>query len=253
MSALTQVWVLSLVLCSALLVTGFKLAGRLGLMIGFLLSLLFLYLILHKGLKLFLEHIHTQLHKGSDPAGFSKLFQTNAALYQFKNVYLHYTQKATAPLVWKNFKDELHVVIYKDLVEHLTESEKSSLVHLLLSHGKHHGILGRRFFSILYLALTPLSRYMNPVFSFFSSLLSMKKEIYQADLEAYKNTSPPQFEHTQEFVLFLRKLHLLSFHIRPQQKGEQFFSILSSEHMGNKPLELIPSLKLRTKNIKGGL
>jgi len=253
MSALTQVWVLSLVLCSTLLVTGFKLAGRLGLMIGFLLSLLFLYLILHKGLKLFLEHINTKLHQGSDPTGFSKLLQNNGPLYQFKKVYLHYTQQATTPLVWKNFKDELHVVIYKDLMEHLSESEKNSLVHIILSHGKHHGVLGRRFFSILYLALAPLSRYLNPVFSFFSSLIGMKKEIYQADLEAYKNISSPQFEHTQEFVLFLRKLHLLNFHGRPQRKGEQFFSVLSAENIKNKTLELIPSLRLRTKNIKGGL
>ncbi len=253
MSALTQVWVLSLVLCSALLVTGFKVAGRLGLMIGFLLSLLFLYLILHKGLKLFLEHINSELHKGTDPSGLFKLLQKNRPQYQFKNVYLHYTKKITTPLVWKNFKDELHIVLYKDLMQHLTDSEKNSLAHLLLAHGKQHGILGRRFFSILYLALTPLSRYLNPVFSFFSSLLGMKKEIYQADLEAYKNISLPQFEHTQEFVLFLRKLHLLSFHVRPQQRGEQFFSILSAEQTKSKTLEIIPSLRFRTKNIKGGL
>ena len=253
MNTLTQVWVFSIALCSVILVSSFKLAGRLGLFMGFILSLILIYLLLHKGLQLFLDQIKTKLHQGSDPTGFNQQILRNISKYDIEKYFLHYTMELTHPLVWKNFKNDIHVVLNKDMVEALDDDEKFILVHLILSHATEHSKLRRRFFSIIYLSLRPISRWLSPVFNGLAALAKIKKQIFKADLMALKNSNSLTPEQRNDFSLFLRKLHNLKFHQIKYHRGENYFSILSTHSTSQFNLKLCPSLDLRLKNLLGDL
>jgi hypothetical protein len=251
MNTLTQVWVLSIALCSVILVSTFKLAGRLGLFVGFILSLVVIYLLLHKGLKLFLDQINSKLHKGSDPTGFNQLIFRCLQNYPIQQYYLHYTTEPTHPLVWRNFKNDIHLVVNKDMVENLDSDEKIILAHLLLSHGSVHSNLDRRLFSILFLSLRPISRFLAPLFNSFGVMLKFKKQIFKADLLALKNSNSLTPDMRNDFSLFLRKLHNYKFHRLKYYRGENFFSILSTSSPSFFSLRLTPSLDVRLKNLMG--
>ncbi len=252
MNALTQVWVFSIALCSVILVTTFKVAGRLGLFIGFCISLILVYLLLHKGLKLFLAQIKAKLHKGSDPTGINALILKHKSKYPISNYFLHYTSAISHPLVWRNFQNDLHIVLNKNMVQRLDESEKNILVHLMLSHGTLHSKLRRRFLSIIYLSFSPLSRLLSPVFNLLSTTIRLKKQIFRADLMALKLSDSTTFEKINDFSLFLRKLHNLKFHKTAYTNGEHYFSILSTSKSGVFNLKISPALDVRLKNLIGG-
>lgn len=251
MNTLTQVWVFSIALCSFILVISFKLAGRLGLFIGFILSLVLLYLLLHKGLQVLLDQIKAKLHKGSDPTGLNQLLLTYQNQYPIKKYYLHFTDAKSQPLVWRNLSDELHIILNKSMVENLDADEKKILAHLVLSHGTHQSKLRRRLLSILYLALNPFSRVLSPVFNFSSQMLKLQKQIFKADLMALKSSNCLSPEKMMDFSLFLRKLHNLKFHQMNYVRGENYFSILSTSQNGHFHLKLCPPLDQRLKNLIG--
>lgn len=253
MNTLTEVWVFSIAICSIILVSSFKMAGRLGLFIGFLISLVFIYLLLHKGLKLFLDQIKSELHKGSDPTGFNQLISQNITQYPIHKYYLHYTNERSHPLVWRDFKNEAHFVVNKNMVELLDSEEKFILVHLLLSHGTEHSKLRRRFFSIIYLSLHPVSRWLSPIFNTMAGFINLKKQIFKADLLALKNSNSLTPEQRNDFSLFLRKIHNLNFHQTKYHRGENYFSILSTSQASSFNLKLSPSLDIRLKNLMGDL
>lgn len=252
MNALTQVWVFSIALCSVILVTTFKVAGRLGLFIGFCTSLILIYLLLHKGLKLFLTQIKAELHKGSDPTGINALILKHKSKYPIAHCFLHYTDAISHPLVWRNFQNDLHIVLNKNMVQRLDVQEKNILVHLMLSHGSKHSKLRRRFLSIIYLSFSPVSRALSPAFNLFSSAVSLKKQIFKADLMALKLSESTSLEKINDFSLFLRKLHNLKFHKTIYTNGEHYFSILSTSKSGAFNLKISPSLDARLKNLIGG-
>lgn len=247
MSTLTQVWVFSLSLCAVVLITGFKLADRLGLLLAFSLSLILLYLILHKGLKLFLDQIKARPQVGSDPTGFSALLKKNSRAYQIPHVVLHYTEESTHPLVWSDFNHAVHMVLNRDFVMALNDEEKKILAHLTLSHGHTQSRLPRRFLSILFLALTPISSVLIPVFNIGARLFGFNKQFYTADMRAAQNAQA----HLNEFCLFLRKIHNSRFHKTNYSRGENFFSLLSAKSRSLLSLKLSPSLENRTKHIIG--
>ena len=251
MNTLTQVWVFSVALCSVILVSSFKIAGRAGLFIGFLISLGLIYLLLHKGLKLFLDQIKAKLHKGSDPTGLNRLIFQNKSKYPIKKYNLYYTTQTTHPLVWRDFQNELNIILNIRMVEKLDPDEKKILAHLVLSHGSHHSKLRRRFFSIIYLALYPLSTLLSPIFNLSSNVFKLQKQIFKADLMAVAMSDSLSLDQMNDFSLFLRKLHNLSFHKIQYRRGENYFSILSTSHSGIFNLKLCPSLNVRLKNLIG--
>lgn len=251
MNALTQVWVFCFALCSVVLVVGFKIAGRLGLLVSFFLCIGLLYLLLHKGLELYLNHLRAEEKKGSDSTGFKSLLKQFENQYGFNNTVLYYTQEPTHPLVWQTFNTQLHVLIHPELVKNMELTEKKMLAHLLLSHGREHSRLRRRFLSILFLAFSPISSVFSSLFNLAGHIVGLKKQILKADLEAFRNIGTTSFESKNNFSLFLRKLHHLSYHKTAYKKGESFFSILSTANNPYLKLHLTPTLHHRMSNLSG--
>ena len=251
MNALTQVWVFCFALCSVVLVTGFKFAGRLGLLVSFFVCIGLLYLLIHKGLELYLKHLKAEEKKGSDPTGFKSTLYQLASVYRFNKVTLYYASEPTHPLVWQSLNTDLNIIIHPELVNDIDQNEKKMLAHLMLSHGREHCRLRRRFLSILYLAFAPLSQYLSGLFNLVAHLCGLKKQIFKADLEAFRNLGLASFESKNNFSLFLRKLHHLSFHKTSYKKGESFFSILSTANNPYLKLNLSPNLHHRMSNLSG--
>lgn len=251
MNTLTQVWVFSIALCSFILVFSFKVAGRLGLFIGLIVSLILLYLLLHKGLQVFLDQIKATLHKGSDPTGLNQLLLSLKVNYPIKKYFLYFSDHKTHPLVWRNFHDELHIIVNKTMVENLDQNEKILLAHFVLAHGSNQSKLRRRLLSIIYLALNPFSKLLSPFFNLTSRMLKLHKQIFKADLIALKNSNSVSPEQMMDCSLFLRKLHNLKFHQIKYVRGEHYFSILSTSEKGHFHLKLCPALEIRLKNLIG--
>jgi hypothetical protein len=251
MNTLTQVWVFCIGLCSALLVVGFKFLGRPGLIGAFLLCLGVLYLFLHRGMQLYLTQLKANKKVGNDTTGFISLIQKLESRYQFRNTATYFSGQPTQPLVWQDFHGSLSILIYPEVLNHLNDDEKKMLAHVLLAHGRSHNQLRRRFMSIVFLAMRPLSQALSFIFDFIGRGLGFRRQILSADLQAFKSMESLTFGQKQEFVLFLRKLHLLDFHQVPHSQGELFFSILSqsSHHLGQ--LNLVPSLNVRLNNLTG--
>ncbi len=251
MNTLTQVWVFSIAICSVILVSSFKFAGRLGLLIGFIFSLGLLYLLLHKGLKLFLDQIKAQLHKGSDPTGLNALFEKHKSKYPIKKYFLYFTDYTSHPLVWRDFQNDIHIILNKPMVQNLDPTEKNLLAHLMFAHGTKHSKFRRRFFSIFYLALHPVSTFLSPLFNFSAKLLQLEKQIFKADLMALSQSESMTPAKMNDFSLFLRKLHNLKFHQTKYRRGENYFSILSTSSKNFFNLKLCPALDIRLKNLMG--
>jgi hypothetical protein len=251
MNTLTQVWVFSLAICSVILISFFKMGGRLGLFVGFILSLGLIYLLLHKGLRFFLDQIKAELHKGSDPAGINSYILKHRAKYHIQKYFLHYTNQASHPMVWRNFKNEVHIVLNKTMVENLDSDEKNLLSHLMLAHASIHSKFRRRLLSVLFLALSPLSTFLAPLFNLTSKILQLQKQIISADLYALKASDSVSQEKMNDFSLFLRKLHNLKFHKLRYRRGENYFSILSTSSRSAFSLKLCPPLEIRLKNLIG--
>lgn len=223
MRTLTQVWVLFVALTILLLVAGFQLGGRLGLFIAFLLGLVFLYLILKKGLWIFSKHFKFQQAVGSDPLGLLKILDELKYQYGFQEIRLFYSEQKTTPLAWQENSNCGSFLLYKELPETLNPQEKVLLGHLLLSHLKTRSSFKTRFFSILDQSFGWLRFIVSPILSFLSFLTGYSRSILNADYSAMKNAQVSDYE----FGYFLNKLHGLRFHKSIKITGAEFFSILT--------------------------
>lgn len=259
MSTLTQVWVFTLFFCATVLVTGFKWAGRTGLLLAFLVCAVYAYLFFHRGLKTLFS---TQLKKynnkssiqpfsGSDVAGLHKLINETKPFYGLMSVQIYYTEENTLPLLWRDFFDQGHIIINSHLVVRLSPDEKLILAHWLLAHLSTHSLLARRFFAILYLSFNPASRFFVSFFNLMAFIFRFENEIYSADLLALKNSRA----QVVEYCLFLRKLHHFKLHRQPTKRGEKFFTPLSFAKKGALTeffhLSLAPGFDKRTQRILG--
>lgn len=259
MSTLTQVWVFTLFFCTVVLVTGFKLAGRTGLLVAFAICAIYAYLFFHRGLRaLFSTHLKKYKEKslikpfsGSDVAGLHKLVNEIKSLYNLKLVQIYYTDENTQPLLWRDFFDQGHIIINSNLVMRLNTDEKLILAHWLLAHLSTHSLLARRFFAILYLSFNPASRFFVAFFNLMAFIFRFENEIYSADLLALKNSRA----QVVEYCLFLRKLHNFKLHRQRMKRGEKFFTPLSFAKKGALTefihLSLAPGFDKRTQRILG--
>ena len=259
MSTLTQVWVFTLFFCATVLVTGFKLAGRMGLLLSFAVCAIYAYLFFHRGLKtLFSTHLKKYKEKspiqpfsGSDVAGLHKLINETKTLYNLKSVQIYYTEENTLPLLWRDFFDQGHIIVNSNLVMRLNPDEKLILAHWLLAHLSTHSLLARRFFAILYLSFSPASRFFVAFFNFMAFIFRFENEIYGADLLALKNSRA----QVVEYCLFLRKLHNFKLHRQRMKRGEKFFTPLSFAKRSTLTefvqLSLAPGFDKRTQRILG--
>lgn len=247
MKTLTQVWLICAASCLFILILGFQIGGRLGLLIAFLLCLTMLYLIFHKGLRIFIERTKAQEVLGNDPHKFLDLFQQHALNYGFRKVRLFVTDKPTPPLVWPEFSNQLVVFLNRQTVEQLSLAEKKLFVHLLLSHGFLHSKLTRKTLGLIYISLTPLDKLFAPLFNALAYALGLSKEIYKADLKAMSVSQAHHFD----FGLLLHKLHHLNSHNDKIFEGTYFFSILSKVNPKLYNLKFHPNVSNREKNILG--
>lgn len=247
MKTLTQVWLITATSCFVFLILGFQVAGRLGLAIAFLLCLILLYLIFHKGLKIFIERTRAQEILGNDPYKLAGLFKQNALAYGFRKVRFFVTDRHTPPLVWPEFSNQLVVFINNKTLEQLTQAEKKLFVHLLLSHGFLHSKLTRKTLGLIYISLAPLDKIFAPLFNALAYALGLSKEIYKADLKALSVSQAQNFE----FGLLLHKLHHLESHNDKIFEGTYFFSILSKINPKLYNLKFHPNVTAREKNLLG--
>lgn len=247
MKTLTQVWLICATSCFIFLILGFQVAGRLGLFISFLLCIALLYLIFHKGLKIFIERTRANEIIGNDPYKLTGLFKQHSLAYGFREVKFFVTDRPTPPLVWPEFSNQLVVFVNAQSLEQLTATEKKIFVHLLLSHGFLHSKLLRKTMGLIYISLSPFNKIFAPLFNFLGWSLGLSKEIYKADLKALTLSQASHFE----FGLLLHKLHYLQTHNDKIFEGTYFFSILSKINPKLYNLKFHPNVTYREKNILG--
>jgi len=247
MKTLTQVWLICATSCFLFLIIGFQVGGRLGLLVAFLLCLVLLYLIFHRGLEIFIEKTKAQEVLGNDPYKLAGLFKQNALAYGFRKVRFYVTDRPTPPLVWPEFQSELVVFLNAQTLEQLTAREKTLFVHLLLSHGFLQSKLTRKTMGLIYISLAPLEKLSAPLFNLIAYALGLSKEIYKADLKALSVSQASNFE----FGLLLHKLHYLQTHNDKIFEGTYFFSILSKVNPKLYNLKFHPNVTSREKNLLG--
>jgi hypothetical protein len=247
MKTLTQVWLICAASCLIFLILGFHFGGRLGLLCAFLLCLVLLYLIFHKGLKNFIERTRAQEILGNDPYKLTGLFKQHALAYGFRQVRLFVTDRPTPPLVWPEFSNQLIVFLNRQTLEQLTTTEKKIFAHMLLSHGCLHSKLTRKTLGLIFIALSPLEKVFAPLFNLAAYTLGLSKEIYKADLKALTVSQAQHFE----FGLLLHKLHHLESHNDKIFEGTYFFSILSKINPKLYNLKFHPNVTSREKNLLG--
>lgn len=247
MKTLTQVWLICAASCFIFLILGFQVGGRLGLLVTFLLCLVLLYLIFHKGLKLFIARTSAQEILGNDPYELTGLFKQYALAYGFRKVRLFVTDKPTPPLVWPEFSNQLVVFLNSKTLEQLNPTEKKLFAHMLLSHGFLHSKLTRKTLGLIYISLSPLDKVLAPFFNAIAYAMGLSKEIYKADLKALSVSQAQNFE----FGLLLHKLHHLESHNDKIFEGTYFFSILSKINPKLYNLKFHPNVTNREKNLLG--
>lgn len=247
MKTLTQVWLICAASCFIFLILGFQVGGRLGLLVAFLLCLVLLYLIFHKGLKIFVNRTSAKEIVGIDPYELTGLFKQNALAYGIRKVRFFVTDKPTPPLVWPEFSNQLVVFLNSQTLEQLNPAEKKLLVHMLLSHGFLHSKLTRKTLGLIYISLSPFDKVLAPLFNALAYALGLSKEIYKADLKALSVSQAQNFE----FGLLLHKLHHLQTHNDKIFEGTYFFSILSKVNPKLYNLKFHPNVTNREKNLLG--
>lgn len=247
MKTLTQVWLISAATCFVILILGFQIAGRLGLLVAFLLCLVLLYLIFRKGLNIFIARTKALEITGNDPYKMIIHLKQHALAYGFRSIRLFVSDNPTPPLVWPEFSNQLVVMVNKKTLEQLTTAEKKIFAHMLLSHGFLHSKLLRKTLGLIYISLSPIERIFAPLFNFLGQVLGLSKEIYKADLKALSVSQASHFE----FGLLLHKLHYLETHTQHIFEGTYFFSILSKINPRLYNLKFHPHISNREKNLLG--
>lgn len=247
MRTLTQVWVFFLTLTFLFLLLGFQLAGRLGLFIAFVVSLLLVYATLHRGVRLFKKKLNARIFKGNDSTGFLTQINSQKLKFGLRKIFIYRTEYPTPPLVWKNRSTEGHILINQQLIDNLHPREIRLLALLLLSH------LEKRSFQI-----TPILSVINQSFlglKIFSALISkvvaflfgIKRDVLSSDARFKVAAETSDYE----IGFFLNKLHNFEFHQNKKQLGTEYFSVLSLKKFNFFDQYGIPSLKQRLEKIMG--
>lgn len=247
MRTLTQVWVFFVSTTLFLLLLGFQVAGRRGLLFAFLISLFLIYATLHRGLALFKKHLNVKKWDGNDSTGFSNTLQSLKKDYNMSRVMLHFTIKPSPPLVWKNDPTEGHVLVHQQLVEHLNSSEKKLLAHFLLAHLNERSFLIPRLLSIFEQGFWGLNYILAPVATMITFVLRIPSKLLKADLKAMQKAQVSSFE----MGYFIHKLHYFQFHNPKSLKGGEFFSALTLTHQPWWCSHGLPDLKKRLINVMG--
>lgn len=247
MRTLTQVWVFFVSMTLILLVIGFQLAGRRGLFVAFILSLVFIYATLHRGLSLFRYHLKSKEWVGHDRMGFFNLLQSLKRSYLLTDVKLHYADEATPPLVWKNNSRVGHILLNPELIEHLTPTEKKILAHFLLAHLSERSFLAPRLLSIFEQGFWGLNYILAPIVHLITWILQFQKQLLRADLKTLQMSGASSLE----FGYFLQKLHYFKFHQNNSLRGGEFFSTLTVHHLKKWKTHGLPNLNKRLINVMG--
>lgn len=247
MRTLTQVWVFFVSLTLFLLLTGFQLAGRRGLLFAFLVSLVLIYATLHRGLALFKKHLNVKEWDGNDPTGLANTLQALKQEYGLSRVMLHFSSNPSPPLVWKNSPQEGHVMVHTNLVAHLNPSERKLLAHFLLAHLNERSFLMPRVLSIFEQGFWGLNYLMAPFATFFTFVMRIPTQLLKADLKAMQKSQVSVFE----MGYFLHKIHQFQFHKTKSLRGGEFFSTLTMTNQSRWRSHGLPDLKKRLINVMG--
>ena len=246
MRTLTQVWVFFLSLTFLFLLLGFHLAGRVGLFVAFLISLLLVYATLQRGLNLFRKKLNAQDYTGNDPSGFLTEIQKNKLKFGFKKIYVYHTEHNTPPLIWKNKPDEGHLVLNNNLLQNLNPNEIKLLSSLLLSHLENRSFLITPILSVINQSLLNLGMISSAISFIFVTAFRTQKDILKSD-KKFKLMSDAS---NYEIGYFINRLHSFEFNQNKKSIGTEYFSVLS---IRNSLLNQygIPDLNFRLKNIMG--
>ncbi|MBC7420388.1 MAG: hypothetical protein H7328_06625 [Bdellovibrio sp.] len=244
---MTQVWVFFVSLTLVLLFIGFQFGGRRGLFISFLISLVLIYATLHRGLALFKKHLNVKEQRGNDTAGFLKQLQTIKQNFGMRSIQLHYSYQPSPPLVWKNSPESGHVMIHRDLLNHLNETEKNILAHFVLAHLHERSFLIPRILSIFEQGFWGLNYLIAPIATILTQVLRIPATLLKADLRTMQSANISAFE----MGYFMQKLHNLSFHKTGSLKGGEFFSTLTLAKRKFWLTHGQPQLKTRLINVMG--
>ncbi|MBC7741605.1 MAG: hypothetical protein H7061_05380 [Bdellovibrionaceae bacterium] len=247
MRTLTQVWVFFVSLTLVLLFAGFQVGGRRGLFIAFILSLVLIYATLHRGLALFKRHLNVKEQTGNDTGGFRELLQMYKNQFGMDEVILHFSNRATPPLVWKNSPESGHVLVHRELLNHLTSTEKNILAHFVLAHLAERSFLIPRILSIFEQGFWGLNYLVAPVATLITQILRIPATLLKADLKTMQTAGISSFE----MGYFIQKLHGFSFHNTKTLKGGEFFSTLTLKNRRGWLTHGHPQLKTRLINVMG--
>jgi hypothetical protein len=247
MRTLTQVWVFFITLTFLFLLLGFQLAGRLGLFIAFLISLLLVYATLHRGIRLFKRKLNVQEFSGNDASGFLNEIQNNKLKFGFRKINVYKTLHPTPPLIWRSGSSEGHLILNSNLIDNLGEVEIKLLSIFLLSHLQKRSFLIAPILSVInqsFFNFNILSFLLSHVAHFF---FKTRKDVLSADIKFRNTIDYSQFEAGY----FVNKLHQFEFHQTTQQLGTEYFSVLSVKKQGLYGHYGIPDLNLRLQQIMG--
>ena len=247
MRTLTQVWVFFVGLTLVLLFAGFQWGGRRGLFISFLISLVLIYATLHRGLALFKKHLNIKQQYGNDTARFFKQLEQTKMQFGMKQIYLHYSNKASPPLVWKNSPFSGHIMLHKNLLSHLNENEQNILAHFVLAHLQERSFLIPRILSIFEQGFWGLNYLVAPIALILTQVLRIPATFLKADLRTMQSAGITAFE----MGYFIQKLHHFNFHRTGSLKGAEFFSTLTLANRSNWLTHGHPRLKTRLINVMG--
>lgn len=247
MRTLTQVWVFFVSLTFVLLVAGFEWGGRRGLFISLIISLAIIYATLHRGLALFKKHLNIKEQMGNDTSHFLRMLNQTKAQFKMRSIHFHYSNRPSPPLVWKNSPDSGHVMIHRDLLNHLSEHEKNILAHFVLAHLQERSFLVPRILSIFEQGLWGMNYLVAPIATLITQILRIPTSLLRADLRAMQSAGITSFE----MGYFIHKLHHLSFHKTGSLKGGEFFSTLTLSKHRSWLTHGQPQLKTRLINVMG--
>ena len=247
MRVLTQVWVFFVALIFLFLLLGFQLAGRAGLLIAFLISLIVVYAALQRGIRLFRKKLNAQEFSGNDSSGFLTDIHTNKLRFGLRKINVYRTEHNTPPLIWKNKPEVGHIILNFKLLDNLNPQEIKFLSLFLLAH-----LQNRSFLLTPILSVIQQSFFSFNIFSIFLSvivttLFKTKADVYKSD-NKFKSIAEVS---NYELGFFINKLHCFEFHQSKKQLGTEFFSVLSLNKNDVLNMHGIPNLNLRLEKIMG--
>ena len=162
-------------------------------------------------------------------------------------VILHFSKKPSPPLVWKNSPDSGHVLLYRELLDHLTPNEKNILAHFVLAHLSERTFLVPRILSIFEQGFWGLNYLVAPIATVTAQLLRIPANSLRADLKTMQTAGISSFE----MGYFVQKLHHFNFHHSRTLKGGEFFSTLTLKNHRPWMTHGLPQLKTRLINVMG--